>query len=655
MKRIEWARWLAALLVAVGIGWIATLTQVDRRPYQRQEELVSRLLNAETGINQKLVLARSGMLEHYDDTVIYHREALWALERAKEMLPVLDEDGETYLTAWRKLEQDLKRKLAWVEGFKSGNALLRNSLSLLPVVAMERSGFLPGQAAEARHLAETEAMLRLMQDMLLYSGRHGGETVLHQIEAHLAGFSDLPDFAELVDHVRLILEWKPRTDQLLEKILNLPIADGWRQLDRISARHLQKRQEIASNYQIVLFGASILLLGMLLRVLWSLKIATTRQRRLQQAVDASGDAILTSDPFGVIQFVNPGFSSSTGWPAHEVVGKTLFEIEGYLTERDSRESLRMAIDFGQAWRGLLPVRTRPGESGEGSRICWQQFGLMPILSKRGRLDGFVMLAHDITGLKQSEEQLLSAKEQAENADRVKGVVNEILEISLLSETLPVVLHRALQRILTIPWLPVETRGAVFLKDPASERLLMTTQVGMHPELQVRCARVPFGTCLCGQAAQEGRPVFAEHLDERHTIRIREMTPHGHICLPIQSGEKLLGVLNLYLRPGTNREAILEDFLLLVTTTLAGLIERKRAEEMVQKLYHAVEQSPVAVVITDLSGIIEYVNPKFCQNTGYAREEAIGQHTRILKSGHTPPDEYRTLWGSILAGQEWHGE
>ncbi|GAB0057308.1 Sensor histidine kinase RcsC [Candidatus Magnetaquicoccaceae bacterium FCR-1] len=655
MKRVEWARWSAALLVAVVFGWVGTLTQVERRPYQRQEELVSRMLNSETGINQKLVMARSGMLEHYDDTVIYHREVVWALERAKEMLPSLEEDGEEYLTAWRKLEQDLKRKLVWIEGFKSGNALLRNSLSHLPVVAMERTGSLPGESDRARHHTKTEAMLHLMQDMLLYSGRHAGEEVLHQIEAHLGDLSDLPDFAELVVHVRLILEWKPRTDQLLEKILNLPIADGWRQLDRISARHLQKRQEIARNYQIVLFGASILLLGVLLRVLWSLKIATTRQRRLQQAVDASGDAILTSDPFGVIQFVNPGFSASTGWRASEVVGKTLFEIEGYLTEQESRESLRVAIEFGQPWRGLLPVRTRPEDAGEGSRICWQQFGLMPILSKRGRLEGFVMLAHDITGLKQTEEQLLRAKEQAENADRVKGVINEILELSLLPETLPVVLHRALQRILTIPWLPVESRGSVFLKDLVADRLLMITQVGMNPELRVRCARVPIGTCLCGRAALEGRPIFANHLDERHTIRIPEMTPHGHICLPIQSGEKMLGVLNLYLKIGTSRESILEDFLLLVTTTLAGLIERKRAEEMVQKLYHAVEQSPVAVVITDLSGIIEYVNPKFSQNTGYAREEAIGQHTRILKSGHTPPEEYRTLWASILAGQEWHGE
>ncbi|MEO5346471.1 MAG: PAS domain S-box protein [Magnetococcus sp. YQC-9] len=651
----EWARWVAGLLVALAMGWVATLTQVDRRPYQRLEELVSRMLNSETNINQKLVMARSGMLTHYDDTVIYFREVHWALEIARDMALVLKDDGGEYLTAWRKLELDLQRKLDWIERFKSGNALLRNSLSHLPIVVMEDPRKKTGENASAlREQTESRAMLALMRDMLMFAGRHNNDDLRQQIETHLAALADMPDSIELVDHVRLILDMKPRTDRFLDRVLNLPIADGWRQLDRIAARHLQKRQEIAQNYQILLFGAALLLLGVLLRVLWSLKVSTTRQRRLQQAVDSSGDAILTCDPFGVIQFVNPGFSVTTGWRAVEVIGKTLFEIDGYLTEPVTREQLRDAIASGQSWRGLLPVR--PKTNGEGSvEICWQQFGLMPILSKRGRIEGFVMLAHDITDLKRTEEQLLSAKEQAENADRVKGVINEILEISLLPETLPVVLHRALQKILSIPWLPVESKGSVFLKDPSADRLLMTTQIGMHPELQVRCARVSIGTCLCGQAAQEGKPVFAAHIDHRHSIRIREMSPHGHVCLPILSGEKLLGVLNLYLHAGAERETIREDFLILVTTTLAGLIERKRAEEMLHKLYHAVEQSPVAVVITDLGGIIEYVNPKFCQNTGYAREEAIGQHTRMLKSGHTPPDEYRTLWASILAGHEWHGE
>ncbi|MCL4297085.1 MAG: PAS domain S-box protein [Anaerolineae bacterium] len=86
-----------------------------------------------------------------------------------------------------------------------------------------------------------------------------------------------------------------------------------------------------------------------------------------------------------------------------------------------------------------------------------------------------------------------------------------------------------------------------------------------------------------------------------------------------------------------------------------ITQRKQAEEQSRKLFRAVEQSVNTIVITDTSGYIEYVNPKFAKTTGYTREEALGQHTRILKSGVTSPEEYKRLWETIRAGGEWQGE
>ncbi len=73
------------------------------------------------------------------------------------------------------------------------------------------------------------------------------------------------------------------------------------------------------------------------------------------------------------------------------------------------------------------------------------------------------------------------------------------------------------------------------------------------------------------------------------------------------------------------------------------------------LVTAVEQAADAVIITDTSGKIQYVNPAFTVLTGYAREEALGQHTRMLKSGRQPPAVYEELWSTILSGRVWHGE
>jgi len=84
-------------------------------------------------------------------------------------------------------------------------------------------------------------------------------------------------------------------------------------------------------------------------------------------------------------------------------------------------------------------------------------------------------------------------------------------------------------------------------------------------------------------------------------------------------------------------------------------EQHQAKEELRKLSSAIEQSPVSIVITDTHGNIEFVNPKFTQLTGYSHEESIGQNPRILKTGETPQEVYRQLWGDITSGKVWHGE
>lgn len=86
-----------------------------------------------------------------------------------------------------------------------------------------------------------------------------------------------------------------------------------------------------------------------------------------------------------------------------------------------------------------------------------------------------------------------------------------------------------------------------------------------------------------------------------------------------------------------------------------ITERKQTELQLRKLSRAVEQSANTVVITDINGIIEYVNPRFCEITGYAADEVIGKTPRILKSGEAPPQMYERLWKTLLAGDTWHGE
>ena len=93
----------------------------------------------------------------------------------------------------------------------------------------------------------------------------------------------------------------------------------------------------------------------------------------------------------------------------------------------------------------------------------------------------------------------------------------------------------------------------------------------------------------------------------------------------------------------------------LTFTVLDITARKLALRRLRTISKAVEQSPAVVVITDCDGVIEYVNPKFTDLTGYSREEVLGENPRILQSGKLSHFFYENLWGVILAGREWQGE
>ena len=70
---------------------------------------------------------------------------------------------------------------------------------------------------------------------------------------------------------------------------------------------------------------------------------------------------------------------------------------------------------------------------------------------------------------------------------------------------------------------------------------------------------------------------------------------------------------------------------------------------------ALEAAANAIVITDSSGTIMWVNHAFTTMTGYSKEESLGMNTRLLKSGEQPDGYYSNLWSTILSGKVWQGQ
>ncbi|HNV20800.1 MAG: PAS domain S-box protein [Candidatus Hydrogenedentes bacterium] len=88
--------------------------------------------------------------------------------------------------------------------------------------------------------------------------------------------------------------------------------------------------------------------------------------------------------------------------------------------------------------------------------------------------------------------------------------------------------------------------------------------------------------------------------------------------------------------------------------LRDVTDRRLAELEQRRLFTAIEYAAEDIVITDPQGTIVYVNPAFERVTGYARDEAVGQNPRILKSGVHGPAYYETMWAALIQGKIWHG-
>ena len=137
---------------------------------------------------------------------------------------------------------------------------------------------------------------------------------------------------------------------------------------------------------------------------------------------------------------------------------------------------------------------------------------------------------------------------------------------------------------------------------------------------------------------------------RLTSVVRNAGKKGRINIsaPVEAEDEIGSLAKAFNGMAENINRLIED----LEQEVEG---HKLTADSLRKLSQAIEQSPVSVMITDLEGRIEYVNPEFCKRTGYSSDEVIGKNPRILKSDQTSPAQYSNMWNAISAGKSWSGE
>ncbi|MFT3848309.1 MAG: EAL domain-containing protein [Propionivibrio sp.] len=148
----------------------------------------------------------------------------------------------------------------------------------------------------------------------------------------------------------------------------------------------------------------------------------------------------------------------------------------------------------------------------------------------------------------------------------------------------------------------------------------------------------------------GRRLLIQVKAEPEWVKANES--RSQVIVPL-AGALLTFLLLVYLRRLLGRSALADT---LEVAHAIDQAQRRAAEALAAKLSLVVEQNPATIIIMDLEARIEYVNDHFIETTGYAREEAIGQHVETLLNPHTQPESlFEGLRASLAGGQSWTGE
>jgi len=260
------------------------------------------------------------------------------------------------------------------------------------------------------------------------------------------------------------------------------------------------------------------------------------------------------------------------------------------------------------------------------------------------------IGHDMTEQKQAEEELKLNEARLES----------LLRISQLQDTaLQPILDFALEEAIQLTGSQI---GYIYYYDEATRQFTLNSwSKGVMRECTITKPQTVYDlekTGIWGEAVRQRQPILVNDFHTPHPLK--KGYPAGHaplrrfLTVPVIVDGNIVAVTGVANKADEYNQADVRQLLLLMDSVW-NICQRKQAEEELRKFSRAVEQSGSAIVITDSTGAIEYVNPAFCVSTGYTRQEAIGQNPRVLKSGHMSPDVYANLWRTITDGNVWQGE
>ncbi|MBF0613617.1 MAG: response regulator [Magnetococcales bacterium] len=322
------------------------------------------------------------------------------------------------------------------------------------------------------------------------------------------------------------------------------------------------------------------------------------QRHMHRFQQASDEHLELMDDTPMFRYLRPLVAHDVCLPCHahqikqagEILGGIALSIPGWSQVATLRASRLTWWSFhGVIWLlGLLGIGYFRRYRERQLRLL--EYSRQAVLLEKAAAEEITQEKSELLGqLLRKSSKLSKQNKELELLGQISSVTNRLLVGALESRSLMEHLQEAMSLITATPWFGLLPQGSIFLMDETAGELVLAVHHNLAEPLLTLCQRIPLGHCLCGQAAESREVLFTRQIDSRHTIRFDGMEEHGHYCLPILSGERLLGVLNLYVQQHhqpTHDEA---SFLRSVTSTLAGIIVRSEQNEQLAEAKRRAEE------------------------------------------------------------------